>query len=241
MFDTPSTTLLVTLFLVFIGTILSLRPYFKRAACKVTTSAFTILHSEDTQQCQDILDGFDPTNGETCHKNRLLAARAVPNHRLVETFHIESAFTTIDPDIAKAFQKEIKSVLSYKMNWSVYPMNTDIGRMLNDTATSSVSLVSIVQRLTLRTAIHFVFPGIQFHQAHYDKIATDLSTIARLVDVLWQDSKITKSSTTVIELQLALFAALYRVFDGTPFTFSLDEKGFPQDRTKNPLRLILPS
>ncbi|KAI9704154.1 MAG: hypothetical protein M1836_007015 [Candelina mexicana] len=161
-----------------------------------------------------------------------LEARAGPNQRLVRTFGIDNAFTTIDEGYWRQFRRDTgRSLTKSDEGWRSFAgtLRNSICQALTDMSEEEwrkgVLLVPLVQSLVLKFAIQFFFEG----QPSSLDDAT-VAVIADKINILWIASKRHLPAKKMIKDQKELFSALQKIM---PY-----DKNDPR---KNPLNLILPA
>lgn len=160
----------------------------------------------------------------------LLRSRAVPNERLIRAFGIDNAFTTTDEAYYKEFLREAKGLLQQNpREWQhLGEVAEDLTKrmMREGEQNGNISLVTVVQVVALKIAIHVLF------DMPIDKLADGtIKSLAKTINKLWIGSKTLKSPDSSFQKhQQDLEDALNEIFptwEGTP--------------RSNPLNFILPA
>ena len=155
-------------------------------------------------------------------------SRAYPNKRLVRTFGIDNAFTTINENYRKDFHSYAKKKIT--LDDGRFEIIADLAKQLVGTAIpqpesgiASIRLDSLGQSVTLKISLHVLFDLDPFQLD--DELIVE---IARSINFLWTKSKLIKYPSDVDQERLR--KALGRIFPS----------GGPNAR-QNPLNLILPT
>lgn len=160
----------------------------------------------------------------------LLRSRAVPNERLIRAFGIDNAFTTTDEAYHKEFLREAKGLLQQNHGeWQhLGEVAEDLTKrmMREGEQNGNISLVTVVQVVALKIAIHVLF------NMPIDRLADGtINSLAKTINKLWIGSKTLKSPDSSFQKhQKDLEDALQEIFptwEGTP--------------RSNPLNFILPA
>lgn len=157
-------------------------------------------------------------------------ARALPNKRLIETFGIDNAFTTLDDSRRKLFRRQAATKLNLAYgNWKGFADIAQelVSKSLQPGANSSeIPLVPLVQSLALKIAIYTLFKLDSLRLN--DKT---VSTLARQINTLWLESKQMPLNNLSVEiLKKELEESLGEIFPNQ----SLE----PEEK---PMNLILPA
>ncbi|KAI9778061.1 MAG: hypothetical protein M1835_005075 [Candelina submexicana] len=230
--------ILVTTFVCSCVFLLKLLPVFRcwvnlRKQPKSTIDSLGLVEPEQTviyqdlKTCEMIASDDMKLNGSGIFGP--LEARAAPNQRLVRTFNIDNAFTTIDPDYWLQFRRKSANLLSKNdMQWRVFSgTNLEIvrGIISGYIWSGGVDIVNLVQTLVLKFAIHILF-DVQPTPSNDRAILV----IAQKINELWLASKSHSPASSITKDQRELFSELQTVI-------RFDENN-PRE---NPLNLILPA
>lgn len=183
------------------------------------------------KQRQDIITGKG--NGDPVKKNRLtgLESRARPNQRLVHSFGIDNAFTTVHNERRIEFKREAHNKLSIKGDaWKRHAGSAKglVARVFDAAKAdyaNTVDLVPFVQRLTLSTVLQIIF-GM-------DALLVDgnsVKVVAEEINRLWTQSKETGN--------VQRFTDQKQLKDALSVLFPEFQYLTPKD---NPLNWILPA
>ncbi len=161
----------------------------------------------------------------------LLEARAGPNQRLVETFGIDNAFTTIDPEYRKDFVVEIMAKLrTTDVEWGIMSdLATNFVRtgLEHGDLQDGILLAPLVQNVVLKVVLSKFFP-------QEAKLSDDaaIATTAECINVLWMESKDDKfPAAWKVSMKQSLVTALSKLLPK-------HEARIPR---RNPLNIILPA
>jgi hypothetical protein len=168
----------------------------------------------------------------------LLEARAGPNQRLVKTFGIENAFTTIDSDYHGKFVKSVSRQLrTAAQEWAAMStlamesVRLSLGRA--DLQTDGILLAPLVQMVVLKIVLSKFFP----QDARLDNDAV-IETVAECINFLWIGSKTANAavnagakSEATASHKKSLRTALRKILPN-------HDAGIPR---RNPLNIILPA
>jgi len=159
-----------------------------------------------------------------------LQSRAIPNERLIRAFGINNAFTTTDENYHKEFLQKARGLLQRKHDdWRHLG---EVAKDLTEQMTregaekGNISLVTVVQVVALKVAIHVLF------DMPIDKLADGtIGSLAKTINKLWIGSKAVKPTDSLLQKhQQDLEEALKEIF--------LIREDTPRS---NPLNLILPA
>jgi hypothetical protein len=193
-----------------------------------------------TAKCRELLrcDWRDKDFAQHGDCLTLLEARAGPNRRLVKTFGIDNAFTTIDPEYHKKFLKGVVAQLKTpEEEWAAMSASaTDFvrhGLAQGELQISGILLAPMIQTVVLKIVLSKFFP----QEAQLDQHAA-IETVAACINVLWIDSKTDDAaveagakSRTALSYQKSLRTALKKILPE-------HDAGVPR---RNPLNIILPA
>lgn len=157
-----------------------------------------------------------------------LQARALPNRRIAEVFHLENAFTTMDNGDYKEFRKVAASKISITSDKWIHV--ADHAKMLvRNTVTNDhqrrFRLLPLVQTLSLKITLYILFDKDPLHLDN-----KHVSSIAYAINELWEESKHRISSEHIQSLQGSLQKAILGIFPGQSLA--------PRD---TPMNLIIPA
>ncbi|KAH7067875.1 hypothetical protein FB567DRAFT_615443 [Paraphoma chrysanthemicola] len=169
--------------------------------------------SELTRQARDTI-GYK-IDGKTY--NKPLEARAIPNERLKQVFGIDNAFTTHSQDEKAEFKKR-----SIKLMNDARRLNKDnqdswthlleqaitIAKEYTDKASDMINISEMVQFITLRLSILYLFPDAPTAQAQdFDDFVRD----GKGINELWLKSKAGVDSCPSWEQEEGLQTAIRRI------------------------------
>ena len=170
--------------------------------------------------------GYDCSGDRNIINN--VQSRADPNQRLVRTFGIDNAFTTIDENYRKDFRSHAKEKIT--LDDGRWKTIADLARQLVGTAIpqsgsdiAKMRLDSLAQSVTLKISLHVLFDRNPFQLD--DEVVLE---IARTINFLWTESKSTIDPSGAVRERLR--RALGLIFPGVGL-----------NARQNPLNLILPA
>lgn len=152
-------------------------------------------------------------------------ARALPNRRIAEVFHLENAFTTMDNNDYKEFRKLAAGKISITSDKWIHI--AEYAKMLvrNTENQGKLHLLPLVQTLSLKISLY-----ILFDKDPLDVDNRHVSSIAYAINELWEESKHEISSGHIKSLQGSLQKAILGIFPGQSLA--------PRD---TPMNLIIPA
>lgn len=152
-------------------------------------------------------------------------ARALPNRRIAEVFHLENAFTTMDDNDYKEFRKVAAGKISITSDKWVHVAKYAKMLVGNTENQCRFQLLPLVQTLSLKISLYILFDKdpLRLDNRH-------VSSIAYAINELWEESKHTLSSGHVQFLQGSLQKAILAIFPGQSLA--------PRD---TPMNLIIPA
>ena len=183
--------------------------------------------------CDELLKGnvFDGNGNVVQNQLSFLEARALANERLLHVFNIDNSFTTSDEDRHRAFKEQADAHIDKQtIDWTLLAnaAQQHISNALNCVSNGEeLHLMSLVQELTLRVALNFLFDiNPPSHDDHH------LAAVAKEINELWIDAK----GNTLHEYN--------RFTQNYEFMYHLAAllPGFVlQDPQRNPLNVIIPA
>lgn len=155
-------------------------------------------------------------------------ARALPNRRISEVFHLENAFTAMDNSDYKEFRKVAASRIKITSDKWIHVAEFSKTLVRNNVASENqrgFQLLSLVQNLSLKISLYILFDKnpLQLDNTH-------VSSIAYAINELWEESKHRIPSKHIQLLQESLQKAILGIFPGQSLA--------PQD---TPMGLIIPA
>lgn len=122
-------------------------------------------HTDQVLLCQQPCNAerfYDKVFAQYVDRLALIEARAGPNQRLVKTFGIDNAFTTIDPEYHEIFVNRVVAQLK-TIEWEWSAMSTlAVGFVRDDLAQgdleTGILLVPLVQKVVLKIVLLKFFP-----------------------------------------------------------------------------------
>lgn len=152
-------------------------------------------------------------------------ARALPNRRIAEVFHLENAFTTMEENDYKELRKLAASKISITSDKWIHI--AEYAKMLvkNTENLGRFQLLPLVQTLSLKISLY-----ILFDKDPLDVDNSHVSSIAYAINELWEESKNEISSGHIRSLQGSLQKAILGIFPGQSLA--------PRD---TPMNLIIPA
>lgn len=212
------------------------------------------LSSEDSNKlraqvksCADIIK-FHPYGHK--YKQSYQSARAPPNERLVQTFGIDNAFTTLDSERKGVFNREtiekmkaaIKLDRTSKEDWSDVCVLAQVSvKEYLARKGRRVDLTELVQYCTLNSSLCYLFEDARAALEQGDHFDTVIS-IGHRINELWIESKATDGQSRDWTQERKLHDALRRVTaPRTPGTYPSNSTPEPGDPTQNPMNLLLPA
>ena len=186
----------------------------------------------DPDICKRVLACLSTDDLENCNRISPLKARALPNQRLVATFHIDNAFTTTDHNYHRHFRTLASQKIS-GLSADVWKRIAEFTHKLLRKQTGVIGskiyeilLVPLVQATSLKISLHILFDHNPLELKD-----DDVTALARNINELWMESKQSfPSSKKIQSLQLALQSALVTIFPNQKFT-----------SRETPMNLILPA
>lgn len=152
-------------------------------------------------------------------------ARALPNRRIAEVFHLDNAFTTMDPNDYKESRKSAAGKINITSDKWIHVAEHAKSLVRNIENQRRVQLLPFVQTLSLKISLFILFDKDPLHVDN-----RHVSTIAYAINELWEESKTRISSGHIQPLQESLQRAILGIFPGQSLA--------PRD---TPMNLIIPA
>lgn len=175
---------------------------------------------ERIRECRGIYDGTNLIPPQQ--------ARALPNRRIAEVFHLENAFTTMDNSDYKEFRKVAASRINITSDKWIHVAEyatTLVRTNVTNENQHRLQLFPLVQSLSLKISLYILFDKDPLHIDN-----RHVSSIAYAINELWEESKNRISSGHIQLLQESLQKAILGIFPGQSLA--------PRD---TPMNLIIPA